>query len=218
MSRLFPASMSNGARTLIKALAAGAISGVLGYFVGQLAYDYFPGLEPDLSAVRWADVVAFLLAAIMVVASLATAIRSLDRKGLGKTLNLEGPAGDGEVREVRLQSAILILSGLILPLPMILSSVGAPVGLSLAAVAGLLVLHTVLNFHLYRTVDELFRRIVVEAGAVTFWLGQGLLFLWAAAERLSAVPPITAWDAYVVLMGVYLVVSMIVTMRRGLAA
>lgn len=218
MSRLFPASMSNGARTLIKALAAGAICGVLGYFVGQLTYDYFPGLEPDLSAVRWADVVAVLLAAIMVVASLATAIRSLDRKGLGKTLNLEGPAGDGEVREVRLQSAILILSGLILPLPMILSSVGAPVGLSLAAVAGLLVLHTVLNFHLYRTVDELFRRIVVEAGAVTFWLGQGLLFLWAAAERLSAVPPITAWDAYVVLMGVYLVVSMIVTMRRGLAA
>lgn len=218
MSRLFPASMSNGARTLIKALVAGAVCGVLGYFVGQLAYDYFPGLEPDLSAVRWADVVAVLLAAIMVIASLATAIRSLDRKGLGKTLNLEGPAGDGEVREVRLQSAILILSGLILPLPMILSAVGAPVGLSLAAVAALLVLHTVLNFHLYRTVDELFRRIVVEAGAVTFWLGQGLLFLWAAAERLSAVPPITAWDAYVVLMGVYLVVSMIVTMRRGLAA
>ena len=218
MSRLFPASMSNGARTLIKALVAGAVCGVLGYFVGQLAYDYFPGLEPDLSVVRWADVVAVLLAAIMVIASLATAIRSLDRKSLGKTLNLEGPAGDGEVREVRLQSAILILSGLILPLPMILSSVGAPVGLSLAAVAALLVLHTVLNFHLYRTVDELFRRIVVEAGAVTFWLGQGLLFLWAAAERLSAVPPITAWDAYVVLMGVYLVVSMIVTMRRGLAA
>jgi hypothetical protein len=101
---------------------------------------------------------------------------------------------------------------------MILSSVGAPVALSLAAVAALLILHTVMNFHLYRTVDELFRRVVVEAGAATFWLGQGLLFLWAAAERLSAVPPVTAWDAYVVLMGVYLVVSMIVTMRRGLAA
>lgn len=218
MSRLFPASMSGSVRGLIKALLAGAVCGVIGYFVGQMAYDLFPGLGHDLSGVRWADVVAILLAAIMVIASLATAIRSLDRKGLGKTLNLEGPAGDGEVREVRLQAAILVLSGLILPLPMILSSVGAPVALSLAAVAALLILHTVLNFHLYRTVDELFRRVVVEAGAATFWLGQGLLFLWAAAERLSAVPPITAWDAYVVLMGVYLVVSMIVTMRRGLAA
>lgn len=218
MSRLFPASMPNGVRSLLKALAAGAVCGVLGFFVGQLAYELFPGIEPDLSGVRWADVVAVFLAAVILIASLATAIRSLDRKGLGKTLNLEGPAGDSEVREVRLQSAILFLSGVILPLPMILSAIGAPVGLSLAAVAVLLGGHTVLNFHLYRTIDELFRRIVVEAGAVTFWLGQGVLFLWAAAERLSAVPPITAWDAYVVLMGVYLVVSMIVTMRRGLAA
>lgn len=217
MSRLFPASMPDRVRGVLKVLVAGAVCGVLGYFVGRLAYDLFPGIEPDLSGIRWADVVAVLLAAVILIASLATAIRSLDRKGLGKTLNLEGPAGDGEVREVRLQSAILFLSGVILPLPMILSWVGAPVILSLTAVAILLVLHTVLNFHLYRTVDELFRRIVVEAGAVTFWLGQGVLFLWAAAERLAAVPAITAWDIYVVLMGVYLVVSMIVTMRRGLA-
>ncbi|GAA0630068.1 hypothetical protein GCM10009422_29490 [Brevundimonas kwangchunensis] len=217
MSRFSIASMPDWARGLTKAVAAGAVCGVLGFFVGQLAYQYFPGLEPDLSAVRWADIVAGFLAAIMLIACAATLIRSFDRAGLGRMLKLEGPAGDADVREVRLQAAVYGLSAIILPLPMILSAAGAPVALSLAGVAGLLVLHTALNFHVYRTVDELFRRIVVEAGAVTFWLGQGVLFLWAAAERLAAVPAITAWDIYAVLMGVYLVVSMIVTMRRGLA-
>ncbi|RZJ27976.1 MAG: hypothetical protein EON85_10040 [Brevundimonas sp.] len=196
---------------------SGAIFGAVGYAVGKVAAEAFPGFSPDLTGLRWADVIAAALSALLLVASIATALSSFNRKGLGQMLKLEGPAGDSEVRDVRIQSAVLGLSGVVMALPMVLSGLAVPPVIALGAVVLLLVVHTALNLQLFRSVDELFRRTVVEAGAATFWLGQGLLFLWAAAERLAAAPPITAWDVYVVLMGVYLVVSMIVTLRRGLA-
>lgn len=217
MSRLFPASMPQWSHGLLKAVGAGAVCGVLGYAAGHVAADYFPGLEPDLSGVRWADVVAGLLAAVLLIACLGTWGSTFNRRYLGRMLKLEGPAGDEEVRNARTQSAILALSAVIMTLPMVLSGLAVSPWAGLAGVGFLLAVHTLLNLRLYRSVDELFRRTVVEAGAVTFWLGQGLLFIWAAAERLGVAPPITAWDVYVVLMGLYLVVSMIVLMRRGLA-
>lgn len=217
MSGLFPASMPDWARQLSKAVLAGAVFGAVGYGVGKLAADLFPGFSPDLSGLRWADIVAGGVAALLLVACLGTGITSFDRRALGRVLKLEGPAGDDEVLSVRLQSLILGLSGVTMVLPMILSGIGLPVTASLAAVGLLLAVHTALNLRLFRSVDELFRRVVIKAGALTFWLGQGLLFLWAAAERLGVAPPLTAWDIYVVLIGAYLVVSMVVTIRRGLA-
>lgn len=217
MSRLFPAAMPEWGRNLLRMLAIGFVCGVVGYGVGQMLAGVFPGADPDLSGLRWADVVAGLLAAALLIACVATWLRTFSRAGLGKTLKLEGPAGDDEVRDARTQAGVIGLSAVILPLPMIFSALAVSPWVGMAVVAALLVLHTLLNLRLYRSVDELFRRTVVEAGAVTFWLGQGLLFLWAAAERLAVAPPITAWDVYVVLMGIYLFVSMIVTMRRGLA-
>ncbi|WP_291837407.1 hypothetical protein [Brevundimonas sp.] len=217
MSGLFPASTPEWARQLSKAVLAGAVFGAVGYAVGQFAAKLFPGLEPDLPDLRWADIVAGLVAAVLLVSCLGTAITSFYRRSLGRVLKLEGPAGDDEVRDARRQSAVLGLSGIIMILPMILSGLALPVTASLAGIGLLLVLHTALNLRLYRSVDELFRRVVVEAGALTFWLGQGLLFIWAAAERLAVAPPLTAWDIYVVLMSVYLIVSMVVTFRRGLA-
>lgn len=217
MSGLFPASTPEWARKLSKAVFAGALCGAVGYTIGHFAAELVPGPSPDLSGLRWADAVAGLVAAVLLVACLGTAITSLDRRRLGKALKLEGPASDGEVRDTRIQAAILGLSGVIMVLPMILSGLRTPATASLAAVVLLLVLHTILNVRLYRSIDELFRRTVVEAGALTFWLGQGLLFLWAAAERLGVAPPLTAWDIYVVMMGAYLIVSLVVTVRRGLA-
>lgn len=218
MSGLFPASTPEWVRQFSKAVLTGAVFGAVGYAVGQFAADLFPGLSPDLSALRWADMVAGGVAAVLLVACLGTAITSLDRGALGRVLRLEGPAGDAEVLNVRLQSLILGLSGVTMILPMVLSGlIGLPVTASLAAVGLLLAVHTALNLRLFRSVDELFRRVVIEAGALTFWFGQGLLFLWAAAERLGVAPPLTAWDIYVVLISVYLIVSMVVTIRRGLA-
>jgi len=217
MSGLFPASTPDWARHLTKAVISGVVFGAVGYGVGQFAAELFPGFQPDLSGLRWADVAATVVVALLLVACAGTFVTSFNRAFLGRTLKLEGPAGPGEVREVRIQSAILGLSGVVIAMPMILSGLGVPVTASIAALGLLMVLHTVLNVRLYRSVDELFRSVVIEAGALTFWLGQGLLFLWAAAERLGAAPALTGWDIYVVLMSVYLIVSMVVTVRRGLA-
>jgi hypothetical protein len=217
MSGLFPASMPEWGRQLSKALLAGVVFGVVGYGVGHLAADLFPGFSPDLSAVRPADIAAGFIAAVLLVACFSTALISFNRPALGRLLKLEEPAGQAEVVNARLQSAILGLSGVTVILPIILSGIGLPVTASIAAIGLLLVVYVALNLRLYRTVDELFRRVVIDAGALTFWLGQGVLFIWAAAERLGAAPPLTAWDIYVVLIGAYLIVSMVVTIRRGLA-
>lgn len=217
MSRLFPAAMPDWARHSVRLVGIGFVAGVIGYGVGQLGYELFPGLQFDTSALRWADVAAGFLGAVMLISCLAVVFSTFNRASLGKLLRLEGPAGNDEVRAARTQAAVMGLSAVILPLPMVLSGLEVAPPVALAIIVALLLLHTALNLRLYRSVDELFRRVVVEAGALTFWLGQGLLFVWAAAERLAAAPPITAWDVYVVLMGVYLVVSMVVTVRRGLA-
>ena len=97
------------------------------------------------------------------------------------------------------------------------SSTEALVGMAMGLIILLFALHTVLNIRMWRGVDELLRRTTLEAATATFFLGQGLLFLWAAAERLSLLPPLTAWDAYAVLMTLYLFVSAVVSARRGLA-
>jgi hypothetical protein len=109
------------------------------------------------------------------------------------------------------------LSGVILLLPVIFELAGLTPVIALTIVVLLLALHTVLNLKVYREIDELWRRAVMEAGTITFFVGQVALFLWAAAERLGVVPPITAWDVYAVLMALYLCISVIVSARRGLA-
>ena len=74
-----------------------------------------------------------------------------------------------------------------------------------------------MNVRIYRQADELLRRAVIEAAAVTFFAGQLVLFLWAAAERLGAAPAITAWDIYAVLIALYLGCSVWISVRCGLA-
>ena len=203
-------------RTTLKLASIGLVFGVGGYFVGQMAYDLYPGLGAGLD-IRWADAAAFVLAAVMVLASVVTATISTRPAALGRMLKLDGPAGPGEAREARLQAAILALSGAVLAMPPLFIALGVSPLPAFAAIVVLLVLHTALNLRLYQSVDELFRRVVIDAGAATFWIGQGVLFLWAAAERLALAPALTAWDVYVVLMAVYLLASMTVTIRRGLA-
>jgi hypothetical protein len=108
-------------------------------------------------------------------------------------------------------------SGLILVLPIVFTLAGLAGGLAMGLIVLLFAVHTVLNVRVWRGVDELLRRTTMEAATATFFLGQGLLFLWAAAERLGVLPPLTAWDIYAVLMTLYLMVSAIASARRGLA-
>lgn len=195
--------------------AAGATLGAAGYLVGR--HLGVSGVLDGAPLPRWADLLAGLLGLLMVSTAGVMAAMSLSPAIVGRVLKLEGPAGPDELRDARLQALILGLSGVIVVLPPLLASRGVEPLSALALLAVMMAVHTALNLVLYRRVDELFRRAAVEAGALTFWLGQGVLFLWAVAERLGAAPPITGWDIYVVLLAAYLVASAGVAARRGLA-
>lgn len=215
MARVAPfSSRPRKAGKILGLLLVGICLGVAGYLVGErvAASGAFDGLP-----VRWADLLAVFVGMIMVVAAVATSLISLSPALLARTLNLEGQAGPDEIRDTRLQALILALSGVIVMLPPLLAMVDVAAAPALALLGLLLAAHTALNLTLYRRVDELFRRAVVEAGTLTFWLGQGVLFLWAVAERLGVAPALTGWDIYVVLLTAYLIASVGVAARRGLA-
>jgi hypothetical protein len=54
---------------------------------------------------------------------------------------------------------------------------------------------------------------MATTGALTFAIGQGGLFLWAAAEHMSLVKPVSAWDLLVNMMLLYLFVGAAVSVR-----
>lgn len=219
MTNLFPKSWPEWVRSLSKVFLTGFAFGVVGYGVGYLLAKFvFPdaGPLPEVN-LRWSDAVAAVAAVFLVICAAAVLAVSLDRARLGRMYKLEGPASAEETAQARLQSVVMGLSGVILLLPVIFELAGLTPVAALMIVVLLLALHTVLNVKVYRQIDELWRRAVMEAGTITFFLGQLALFLWAAAERLGVAPPITAWDVYAVLMALYLCISVIVTTRRGLA-
>ena len=211
---------SRGSVRLLRFLVPAIVALPLGYGVGALIAKFGPDLGPldaALEGVRWADVVGLLLAAALAVAALITLFASLNPRRAARLANLEGEAGADDLSSLRRQATVCGLSAVILTLPVVLPALGVNPVAAMLAVGALLVLHTMMNLDLWRRSDELIRAVTVEAGAVVFWLGQGLLFLWAAAERLGAAPSLSAWDVYVVLMGLYLVAAAVVTARRGLA-
>lgn len=219
MTTLSPKTWPDWAKTIVRLALFGAACGVAGYGFGWLlATQIFPDAPPPSELnLRWSDILAFLVAAGMILGAAAMLIVSLNPRRLGRMYRLEGDASSTEAAQARLQSIVMGLSGVVLALPLIFSLTGVPPILGVVAIVLLLVLHTVLNLRVYRQADEMLRRLVLEAATLTFFLGQGLLFLWAVAERLGVAPPITTWDIYAVLMTFYLVVAVTVSARRGLA-
>lgn len=202
----------------VRALAFGALFGVVGYGVGGWLAKVAPGgLGLIDKSLRWSDLLAMLVAFALIGGAILAFITSLNAKRLGRMYNLEGDASPEEMAQARFQSLVFGFSGVILALPVGFSLTGVSPGLGVGAIGLLLVLHTVMNVRVYRQADELLRRAVMETAAVTFFAGQLMLFVWAAAERLSVAPPITAWDIYAVLMALYVVASLWISVRRGLA-
>ena len=219
MTNLFPKSWPEWARSLSKVFLAGFVFGVVGYGVGHMLGAAFP---PDADVLdrltpRWADVLAVGVALFLLGGSIFVLVLSMDARRLGRLYKLEGPASIEETAQARLQCGVMAFSGVLLLLPMIFSLAGLPPLFGVAVIVVLLILHTVMNVQVYRQADELLRRTMMEAATIVFFLGQGVLFVWAAAERMGAVPAITAWDIYAVLMILYLLASLVISARRGLA-
>lgn len=204
-------------RSRLLKLAGLAVAGaVVGYVSATLLAEYVALPSPDV--LRWSDAAALLVAVMLVAGGVSVLAASRNGRALAAVTSTDEPADPREVRDMRLQGIVLVLSGLLLAAPVAaaLSGNTAPV-LTLIAIAAVFVLHTGLNLSLWRRGDEMIRRVIVEAGALAFWIGQAALFGWAVAERLGVAPTLTAWDILVVLMGLYLICSAVVGLRRGLS-
>ncbi|ESQ74977.1 hypothetical protein [Asticcacaulis sp. AC402] len=117
-----------------------------------------------------------------------------------------------------LQGLTLVLAGLVLGAVPLLSKAAIENGMAIGLYAVLALVFAAqsgVNLLLWRHGDEFHRRTMLETGAVNFWVLQGALFLWAAAERLSLVPPLSSWDLMTVTMAVYLVLSSYIAWRLG---
>jgi hypothetical protein len=141
----------------------------------------------------------------------------MNRRQLGKML--EGhveesdeigeriPATDSEVRTALLQAAVLFLAGVLLLVPIAAQGHPTVAGWVFAGVLLLFLLQTAMNIQVWRSSDEVMRRVILSTCALTFSITQGLLFLWAAAERLHLVAVQSSWNIYSLLMACYIVVN-----------
>jgi hypothetical protein len=87
--------------------------------------------------------------------------------------------------------------------------------LFLAGIVLLFAAQTYCNFRLWRVSDEFVRSSMMLAAAWTFAIGQGGLFLWSAAERMSLVRQSSAWNLTVAMMLLYLLVGSVVSVRTA---
>ncbi|NGM52041.1 hypothetical protein G5B46_20715 [Caulobacter sp. 602-2] len=206
-----------------RALIMLAVGAPAGFIAGRVLIwlkrqGYWQGLE-----LSGGDVVSLGLAAFLVTVGLATMIVSLSRKALGRQIN-----GDDQTRAATPaqasfyagQGGVLVLAGVMLAAPPLAGALFVPLSplLASAVMTGLItvfLVQTVGNITLWVRSDELMRRTMAETAAVSYGLLQGLLFLWAAGEKLALLPPLTLWDAVNVNMIGYLLISMIIAWRRG---
>ncbi|WP_296819515.1 hypothetical protein [Brevundimonas sp.] len=179
--------------------AAGLIAlGLLGAAVGAGLVTFTEGRFSS-----WEDELNFFLGAVLVLMALVTGVLMAARPA-------STPKGFGA-----LQIAVLCLAGAMLMLP-ILAPAEWQSPWVFGAVIGLLIVQSVLNLILWNRSDELIRRVTGETSALSFWVLQGALLVYASAERLGLVETISGWGLLAILMSVYLLASMVAAWRRGL--
>jgi hypothetical protein len=203
-------------------LALAGAGMIVGGFVGWGSGRLIKHGALDLTQATWADLAAATIAAMLLASGLLVGLASFNRRLAGRLIDPAGdrPARPAQVVFYRQQAAVLALAGLMLATPVLARLLWQPlpVALAQAIMAGILalfLLQTALNIAVWLRADEMMRQMIAESGSVCFWVLQGALFLWAAAEKLDLAPALSAWDLMTILMGVYLVVSSLMSLRRG---
>ncbi|MBI1687064.1 hypothetical protein [Caulobacter hibisci] len=201
-------------RILIFAAVAAPVGYGLGHWMKRGAWTIH--LPPS-------DALTLVLASVLVLSGLIVMATAANRMALGKRINGEAgrAATPDQVRFYVGQGGVMLLAGVMLAAPPLAVALFNPLSplLASAVMTGLIalfLLQTVGNIGLWMRCDELMRRVMAETAAVSFVLLQGLLFLWAAGEKLALLPAMTLWDAFNVTMIGYLVISVLVGWRRGL--
>ena len=186
----------------------GAAAAMLGIEFGAemlLAGTHLPGLA-----------VAVLLASV----GLIVLAGSSSRKAAGAVLAMDVDDEDDfrlERTSLRWQGIVTVLAAIEL---IILSLgrdylTGSARGLLIALLLLGLLVQTWFNLKLWRSGDELFRRIIIEACVIGFLAFQFLLFFWVVGSRFDLVADPAALDIYVLMMVTYLAGSGIAAVRRG---
>jgi len=204
----------------VLALLGGCFGLATGWGVGRLVS------TAHVRELLWSDVLALTLATALVAIGLGTCLLAATRRGRAilanpRTPDFNRPVGKAESVYFLLQGAVLLLAGCMLATPVIviegLSNLSGRWGLlTFCALALSFVIQTALNIAIWKRSDEVFRRVISESGAATFWIFQGIFFLWAAGEKLHTLPTVSAWDIASVMMLLYLICSIVVSYRRGL--
>jgi hypothetical protein len=204
-------------RRLIQSLSRALAGAVVGAGAALLLLTRLPDL-------LWADVLVLISALVCVISAVVLFFASFDRKALSRTLKVEGDPTPDEIRGARLQAGLLALTGLLIVAPIAAEAFAGVGGAGPSAPAPLyaalllvFALQSIGNWTLWRSGDEMVRRLILESGGLTFWVLQAALFLYAAAERLGLVPSATAWDMFAVTMATYLLATCVVSLRRNLA-
>lgn len=191
------ASVDRKPNLLLKLLGIAALAGLgaaTGYTLANTA---------DLGALPWDDALALLMG----VSLIAIGVISI---GVMFTRPSSVPKGCGV-----LQITVMLLAGALFLAPMFATDWLSP-DMVFAGVVVLLVIQSAANLMLWRAADEMLRRVMWETSAMAFWALQLALFVYAAAERLGLIEGVSAWGMTGVMMGVYLIASMIASARRGI--
>jgi hypothetical protein len=197
-------------------MVAGMACGAgLGYTIGRyLKHSH------KVSHVSASDLGALMLTAFYIGVALLLLWIASHRMRLARILEgkaAEVPASDEEVVSFHYQALVMMLAGILLAAPILgghLSSGHDGYNkLFLAGIVSLFAVQTFYNFRLWRISDEFVRSTMIATAAWTFAIGQGGLFLWSAAERMSLVKQASAWNLTVAMMLLYLFVGSLVSMR-----
>ena len=170
------------------------LGGVFGYGFATLT---------DGALASWEDELAVVMSAAMVGVAAITAVIVARRPS-------DVPRGCGI-----LQAVVMLLAAGLFLLPIFGTAWAGP-EVIFGAVLALLAIQSGANLMLWRTADEMLRRVMLETSALAFWAVQLGLFVYAAAERLGLVGTITGWGLMGILMGVYFIASIVAAARRGL--
>lgn len=207
-------------RYTIGLLILGMLSGApAGFVIGKIAKHH----RADVGA---ADAISLAVATLLLATGLVVLAASLSKSASAFMADPRSPRAERRLRPeqvtyFRLQGLVLALAGGLMATPTLvavfapakLPVLGAPV---FAGLVLLFIVQTVFNVQVWRRSDELIRRASQDTAALTFWVLQAGLFLWAAGERLHLFEPLRSWDAYTMVMAVYLLMSGVVASARGL--
>ena len=211
---------NNLQRLVISVAVFAPIGAVAGYLLGRALKKAAPG--EALTSLTLADGFSLLIAVLLIVSGAVVAFAATSNRRWNSIVEHQ-PADEPVDPAARMaglrQSLVCILAGGMMILPPIAAQLALSVEtrMVLAAAIGLLLaFQTWLNLKLWRDGDELQRAVIAQTGALCFWTLQLALFGWAALARLDLVANIDSWTMFTLLMGVYLIVSLVISQRRGL--